>query len=181
MFAKLLEIIRRELKTILISVLITILGFLLLGLWRFFQDSTFLFTQILLVTAGLGFVIYLITFMLENRVSTLLRSRELAIIALTFTLLSFFTLNIDRSRSFFLLKWVSESSEKGITLEEIGKSQNFSIRDVEDFKQRIQEQKDSGTLKEENGQIRVTALGSAIVSVSRFIAKVVSLNGFLKG
>lgn len=180
MFAKLSEIIRRELKTILISVLITILGFLLLGLWRFFQDSTFLFTQILLVTAGLGFVIYLITVMLESRVSALLRSRELAIIVLTFTLLSFFTLNIDRSRSFFLLKWVSESSESGTTLQEISVSQNFSVKDIEDFKQRIEEQKESGTLKEENGQIRVTALGSTIVSVSRFIAKAVSLNGFLK-
>ena len=59
-------------------------------------------------------------------------------------------------------------------------SQNFSVKDIEDFKQRIQEQKESGTLKEENGQVKVTVLGSAIVSVSRFIAKAVSLNGFLK-
>jgi hypothetical protein len=181
MLSKLSVLISRELKTILISVLTTILGFLLLGLWRFFQDSTFLFTQILTVTVGLGFVIYLISFMLENRVSALLQSRELAIIVLSFTLLSFFTLNIDRSRSFFLLKWVSETSDQRTTLQEIGKSQNFSIKDMQDFKQRIQEQKESGTLKEENGQIKVTVLGSAIVAVSKFIAKVLSLNGFLKG
>ena len=181
MLSKLSVLIRRELKTILISVLITIIGLLLLGLWRFFQDSTFLFIQILTVTAGLGFVIYLISFMLENRVSAILRSRELAIIVLSFTLLSFFTLNIDRSRSFFLLKWVSESSDQRTTLQEIGISQNFSIKDMQDFKQRIQEQKESGTLKEENGQIKVTTLGSAIVAVSKFIAKVLSLNGFLKG
>ena len=180
MLSKLLVLTRREFKTVLISVLVTIFGFLLLAIWRFFQDSTFLFTQILIVTAGLGFLIYLISFMLENRVSALLRSRELAIIVLTFTLLSFFTLNIDRSRSFFLLKWVSESSESGTTLQEISASQNFSVKDIEDFKQRIEEQKESGTLKEENGQVKVTALGSAIVSVSRFIAKAVSLNGFLK-
>ena len=180
MLSKLLVLTRREFKTVLISVLVTIFGFLLLAIWRFFQDSTFLFTQILIVTAGLGFLIYLISFMLENRVSALLRSRELAIIVLTFTLLSFFTLNIDRSRSFFLLKWVSESSESGTTLQEISVSQNFSVKDIEDFKQRIEEQKESGTLKEENGQVKVTALGSAIVSVSRFIAKAVSLNGFLK-
>ena len=180
MLSKLLVLTRREFKTVLISVLVTIFGFLLLAIWRFFQDSTFLFTQILIVTAGLGFLIYLISFMLENRVSALLRSRELAIIVLTFTLLSFFTLNIDRSRSFFLLKWVSESSESGTTLQEISVSQYFSEKDIEDFKQRIEEQKESGTLKEENGQVKVTALGSAIVSVSRFIAKAVSLNGFLK-
>jgi hypothetical protein len=180
MLSKLLVLIKREFNTVLISVLVTILGFLLLGIWRFFQDSTFLFTQILIVTAGLGFLIYIITLMLENRVSAVLRSRELAIIVLTFTLLSFFTLNIDRSRSFFLLKWVSESSESGTTLQEISVSQNFSVKDIEDFKQRIQEQKESGTLKEENGQVKVTVLGSAIVTVSRFIAKAVSLNGFLK-
>jgi hypothetical protein len=119
--------------------------------------------------------------MLENRFSALLRGRELTSIVLAFTLISFVTLNVDRSRSFYLVKWVSESGDTGTTLQEISKSKNFSPEDVKDFSQRINEQKESGTLKVENGQIKVTFLGSVVVAVSRFFAKFASLEGYLKG
>ena len=173
--------LKREFRTVLVSIFVTILGFLILGFWRFFQDSTFLFLQILTVTAILGAIIYFITVMFENRLSALLRGRELTSIVVAFTLISFFTLNIDRSRSFYLIKWVSESGDTGTTLQEISKSKNFSPEDIKDFRQRINEQKESGTLKVENGQIKVTFLGSIVVSVSRFFAKFASLEGYSKG
>jgi hypothetical protein len=181
MFSKLVSVLKREFKTILVSIFVTILGFLILGFWRFFQNSTFLFLQILTVTAILGAIIYFITTMVENRFSALLRGRELTSIVVAFTLISFFTLNIDRSRSFYLIKWVSESSNSGTTLQEISKNQNFSNADIADFRQRIQEQRESGILKVENGQIRITVLGAVVVAVSKFIAKIESLDGYLKG
>jgi hypothetical protein len=181
MFSKLVSLLKREFKTVLVSILVAILGFLILGFWRFFQNSTFLFLQILIVTAILGALIYFITTIVENRFSSLLRGRELTSIVVAFTLISFFTLNIDRSRSFYLIKWVSESSNTGTTIQEISRIQNFSSADIADFRQRIQEQEESGTLKVENGRIKVTFLGSIVVSISKFIAKIESLDGYLKG
>jgi hypothetical protein len=181
MFAKLAPLAKREFKTVLISTLVTIIGFLILAFWRLFQNSTFLFTQILIVTAILGVIVYFISSILENRFSALLRGRELTSIVLAFTLISFVTLNVDRSRSFYLVKWVSESSDTGTTLQEISKSKNFSREDIKDFRQRINEQKESGTLKLENGRIKVTFLGSIVVLASRFVAKFASLQGYLKG
>jgi len=180
MFGKLAQLVKREFKTVLISTLVTIIGFLILAFWRLFQNSTFLFTQILIVTAILGVIVYLFSSVLENRFGALLRGRELTSIVFAFTLISFVTLNVDRSRSFYLIKWVSESSKTGTTLQEISESKNLSPEDIKDFRQRINEQKESGTLKVENGQIKVTFLGSIVVAISRFFAKFASLEGYLK-
>ena len=181
MSAKSTSLARREFKTLLVSLLVTFVGFLILALWRLFQNSTFLFTQILIVTVILGVLVYLFSSILESRFSAVLRGRELTSIVLAFTIISFITLNVDRSRSFYLVKWVAESSDTGTTLQEISKSKNFSPEDIKDFRQRINEQKESGTLKVENGQIKVTFLGSVVVAVSRFFAKFASLEGYLKG
>jgi hypothetical protein len=134
----------------------------------------------LIVTAILGVIVYLFSSVLENRFGALLRGRELTSIVFAFTLISFVTLNVDRSRSFYLIKWVSESSKTGTTLQEISESKNLSPEDIKDFRQRINEQKESGTLKVENGQIKVTFLGSIVVAISRFFAKFASLEGYLK-
>lgn len=181
MFTKLAPLVKREFKTVLISALVTVIGFLILAFWRLIQNSTFLFTQILVVTLILGVLVYFFSSIFESKFSTVLRGRELTSIVLAFTIISFITLNVDRSRSFYLVKWVSESSDTGTTLQEISKSKNFSPEDIKDFRQRINEQKESGTLKVENGQIKVTLLGSIVVSVSRFFAKFASLEGYLKG
>ena len=93
-------------------------------------------------------------------------------------LLSYSVLNIDRSRSFYLNKWISVSGQQGITVEHLAKKYNLSPQDFDDLVQRVGEQKESRTIVEMDGKLHLTLLGKIIVAVSSFIAQFTNLNGY---
>lgn len=172
--------IKRESTTVLVGVFFSIIAFLLLALVRHFDSSTFSFIQIILVTILLAGIIYVSSFFAKHKIFGVLHNRELAVILIVFTILSFSILNIDRSRSFYLTKWVQISGEHGTTVDEIISKYNFSTQDANDLLQRVNEQKQSGTIFESDGRLKLTAVGMFIVGVSTFIASFENLNGYPK-
>lgn len=171
-------LIKREIVTILLSLAFSLLAFLVLALIRLFDSKTFSFIQIILVTSLIGIVTYTFSFMSNGTFGKLLKNREIAITLIVFTLLSFSILNIDRSRSFYLTKWVHISQERGTTVDELVQKYDFSRQDYQDLLQRVEEQKQSGTIVESDGRLKLTSLGKIVVRISTLIAKVENLNGY---
>ena len=153
--------IRIELMNIRAGLITTFFLALLLGLWRVFDSRTFLFLQILLCC----FLLYMLLHILENRVR-IFSGRQLLSILIAFTLISFMTLNIDRSRSFFLLKWVGQyENTSGTTVEYIATKKSLSTSEVTALNQRVQEQKESIMLKGDGGKVKLTLIGRSFVKV----------------
>ncbi len=166
--------------TLALGIFFSILAFILLAAIRSFDSNTFSFIQILVVTLLIGSVVYCIPHIKKGKLSQLIVSRELAIILIVFTLLSFCILNIDRSRSFYVTKWVQLSGDKGTTLEEISTKYDLSPQDVKDISQRISEQIQSGTLILEGDRLYLSKIGKALVFVSTQISNFENLRGYPK-
>jgi hypothetical protein len=171
-------VIRRETTTIALSLCFTFIALLILAFIRFFDNSTFLFLQVLLVTLLISLIIYGLSGISSHRLKIDLRGRELAITSIVFLVLSFSVLNIDRSRSFYLIKWISISGQKGTTTTQISDKFNLSPQDSKDLTQRVKEQKESRTIVEVDGKLHLTLLGKVIVTVSSWIAQLTNLNGY---
>lgn len=169
---------RRDLITVVLSVFFSMISFLFLAIIRSFDANTFLFLQILVVTLLILLMVYGLSLAPVGRFAKSLRGRELAIALVVFMLLSYSVLNIDRSRTFYLNKWISVSGQQGITVEHLAKKYNLSPQDFDDLAQRVGEQKESRTIVEIDGRLHLTLLGKIIVAVSSFIAQLTNLNGY---
>ena len=114
-----ISIVRSELKTIISSLAGAILILLFLVIWRTFDTETFLFLQIC-ATSLFAYVALMLIRITGKR--SIFLNQELAVIAISFVIITTLTLNIDRSRSVFVLKWVNElSSSSSVKIEEIVK------------------------------------------------------------
>ena len=76
-------------------------------------------------------------------------------------------LNIDRSRSIFLLKWVESYGETGLTSKIIAHDHNLSENDYVVIVQRIGEQEQSGMLVVRDEEIFMTKIGEVFVLRSK--------------
>lgn len=165
---------RKEFEKLLSGILISALILVLLGVWRIFDEQTFLFSQIVL----LSFATYFLLLNLRTSPS-LFKGNELVSVLIAFTLISTLTLNIDRSRSVFVIKWVSTlSSTSPTTLDEIIKYKNFTASESSAIMQRLAEQEQIGMLNKSPTGYRLTFLGNCFIKVSQFLAKVLHLKGF---
>ena len=172
------SLFRREFLTILLSVIFTCIALIFLAILRQFDDVTFLFLQILFITILVAILVYGLSFIPLSRFTAVFHGRELAITLIVFTLLSFTTLNIDRSRTFYLLKWVSIAGEAGTSTTDMAKKYNFSGQDIIDIRQRVEEQTESRSIVEVDGKLKLTLLGKLIVNTSTFIANFANLSGY---
>ena len=157
---------------------VTLLLLAVLAIWRYFETNTFIFIQIIVCSIILLSVLYLLR--LSNSKFKFFNGNELLIIAISFIVVTFLLLNIDRSRSFFLLKWVDSSGSNGITVQEIQKQKNLSESDLVAVEQRIQEQSQSGFLIVRNERIYISQEGKVLVFIFRNLARVENLAGYSK-
>ena len=115
-------------------------------IWRTFDTETFLFLQI--CATSLFAYVTIMLFRITGKRSIFL-NQELAVIAISFVIITTLTLNIDRSRSVFVLKWVNElSSSSPVKIEEIVKFKDLSPLDTAVVAQRLDEQEQLGLLDE---------------------------------
>jgi hypothetical protein len=170
--------IKDETTTLVVALSVTVIGFCLLAFVRLFDPDTFLFIQILILSILLLITLYAYTAKRKGRLSVTLRGRELISVVIMFTLLSFSLLNIDRSRSVYLLKWVSVSEKTGLTSQEFIDSHANSKLDVRDLTQRVREQKSIRTISIHDDQIKLTSLGTIIVWTSNFAGSFQNLKGY---
>ena len=170
--------VKEEVLTLTVAVSITMIGFCLLALFRVFDPNTFLFIQILILSIVLLLTLYAYTAKRKNWLGVTLQGRELISIVIMFTLLSFSLLNIDRSRSVYLLKWVSVSEKSKLNPQEFIDSRANSELDVQDLTQRLSEQESIRTISIYADKIELTLLGRFIVCTSNFVSSFQNLKGY---
>lgn len=175
---KLNNFLREESIKLFMSMGVTLLLLAVLAIWRYFETNTFIFIQIIVCSIILLSLLYLLR--LSNSKFKFFNGNELLIIAISFIVVTFLLLNIDRSRSFFLLKWVDSSGSNGITVQEIQKQKNLSESDLVAVEQRIQEQDQSGFLIVRNERIYISQEGKVLVFIFRNLARVENLTGYSK-
>ena len=170
------RILRREIKSIATGIIATFLLFVFVYAFRLTSNEVFLFIQIITCS----FVLYLLLLVIGTKI-VFFQNRELLSVLIAFTIVATLLLNIDRSRSFFVLKWVSEYSKDGeIQPEQLILKKNLGYLDKKAIQKRIEEQIQSQTISiNDKGQIKLTMLGQLIVKISTFIAKLFHLKGFL--
>lgn len=168
--------IRSEIDNFIVGLFAAFVTSLFLIIWRILDRETFLFLQIIVVCI----MTYLLFFLLSNRFESF-RGREMVATLIAFTLISFTTLNIDRSRSFFLLKWVGQyESTSGVSIQEIAKMKSLTETEVSAIQQRVQEQKQSIMLTGSGANLRLTTIGRIFVKACSFLAHLFNLQGYIK-
>ena len=151
--------------------------FLLIALWRLFDPNSFLFLQILFCSVILLLILY--SLRLRKFPFKIINGNELLIVSISFILITSLLLNIDRSRSFYLLKWVESAGNYGTSITELQKLKKLSDSDLAALKQRVQEQDQSGFLFKENERIYISSQGKFLVFIFRNLAKFENLKGYL--
>jgi len=156
-------------------------SFILFCLRNFDKLRVPLFEQILLATflsAALFLLISLLikkfkVFSLDETVALLLISVLLCIVVLPLSLV-----NVDRSRSFYVLSWVENgsfySSDAGIQF----RVESTEALDVTGVEQRVKEQLDRGLIEKSNGQFHLTPSGRFMLKISNLLAQVFQLENW---
>jgi len=172
------NLVKREGITLVVALSVTLIGFCILAIVRLIDSETFLFIQILALSGLLIFSLYLFSSNFHGYLGSIVRGRELVSVLVMFTILSFSLLNIDRSRSIYLLKWISVSESSSLTPTVFINSHAQSEQDIRDLTQRLHEQEALGSVSLDSDSLNLTALGQIIVTSSYFLAKFESLDGF---
>ena len=90
-------------------------------------------------------------------------------------------LNIDRSRSYYVLSWVDKDLVKmsGASYD-LSKIHSSEKLDLVGIQQRLSEQLSRGLIEISNSDVKVTASGSFIVKLSNLLADIFKLDGWRK-
>lgn len=104
----------------------------------------------------------------------------IAITFLTFLMTSTQTiLNIDRSRSFYILQWIEESP-KGTDINDFRRQidKQLGSAEVKAFNQRLSEHVSRGIIQSEGNYLALSKVGKFIYSISNLLARLFDLNGW---
>ncbi len=177
MTLKLITFLKEEIKKILFGLLFSAVMLLFLALLRSLTVSTFLFSQIVLVSILMLILTYILSIS-HGRINRI-RGNEIYLVLFAFTIASFLLLNVDRSRSVYLLKWVDAAGAKGISSSELTSKATDNDLGTLALKQRIAEQIESGNLERVSGDyLRVTTQGKILNQISKLTAKFFNLTGY---
>lgn len=164
-----------DIKTLAAGLIASVVTLLALGAWRRIDVETFLFIQILVLT----FFLYLSLLFMSKKRFVFADARELTVVLIVFLVVTSTTLNIDRSRSFATLKWVSQMQASGpVSIEEIKIMKRLSPEETEAFEQRIAEQIQLGSLSETSEGVALSRMGTVIVWIAEKIAALCNLSGY---
>lgn len=153
---------------------------------RFFISGDLLFEQ-LTFTSVLGPTFLWVLFrFLKSRART---SKEaitsfswmtLLSIILFWSVAQFTLLNIDRSRSFFLIAWVDqekvEMTNEGYAFTKVSSPEKLNYKGMA---QRVDEQISRGILKRSNNRLELTGKGRIVLETSKFLAREYKLTGWI--
>ncbi len=165
-------------------VLPNILGLIILSSWRMISPKIDLFSQILLVSILVFFISTLLS-TLANKKDQLLQVYfkktlfvSLVMALIFYNLTTATLLNIDRSRSFYVLAWLDEDL---LRVDTEGRLINYATS-----KESINLEAISERLEEHRGRFfvtneyKLTTLGKEAVRVSHLLARIFTLEGWFK-
>lgn len=127
-------------------------------------------------------VVTIFCLVLNNLLKNIFDVSQILLIALVFFTITTSTLvNVDRSRSIYVLSWISEGrvelNNNFIGLDQVRSKEKMNIDGV---KQRINEQIERGLVTQSGNKLELNKSGLVIVLISKFVAKVFNLNGWEK-
>jgi predicted transcriptional regulator len=101
---------------------------------------------------------------------------------ISFTLLTSLALNIDRSRSVLVIKWVYQLSSHSTTnIDEIASFKNLALNEIPAIEQRLKEQSEIGLLREQSANYSLSLAGKLFVAFANFLSNILKLNGYKTG
>jgi hypothetical protein len=165
---------------VMLAIMTGYVAFILLGfaILHHFNESSLIFDQINLLS-----IIYVLVLALIILRRGVLRY-ELLVFAVISTLAlgQTFTnviLNIDRSRSFFVLSWIRyHEIDYKVDKFDVTKVRSDEKESQGAINNRIEEQITRGLVIQSKEKIELTTMGKIIVSISDQLAKIFSLNGW---
>lgn len=161
-----------------------LIGCLILALTRNFIELNFpIFEEIILASIlatliTLGFTFYLNSVGGQKNSIRLLSYVNIIGLMLSLLVLPYTLLNIDRSRSFYVLSWVDKSKvyfENGQIVLEVRSTESTDIAGVD---LRLKEQEQRGLIREENGVYKVTNIGKLTLRIANLLAKLFNLSNW---
>lgn len=178
----------RILKPLIIHLALMLGNFLLscliLILSRNFVEFDFplfeeiVFVSILASLLTLGLTVYLKKVgVLLDTIQVLSYVNVLALM-LSILVLPYALLNVDRSRSFYVLSWVDQgkvSNENSQTILEVESTEQADIAGVE---LRLKEQQQRGLIQETNGIYMITSMGKLTLGIANVLAKMFNLTNW---
>jgi hypothetical protein len=140
--------------------------------------NQFLFEQIIFVGILTGFVSLILLSWKKSKFSVTI-SEILLIVTLFVSLANFSLLNIDRSRSFYLLAWIDQSkvreSNSNLDLGMVLSSENKNVNAIQ---VRINEQVSRGLVSINGNQYYLTGLGEVYLLISNKAADMFDLENW---
>lgn len=161
-----------------------LLGCLILTITRNFIELKFpIFEEIILASIlatviTLGFTLYLKTVGSQKNSIRLLSYVNIIGLMLSLLVLPYTLLNIDRSRSFYVLSWVDQGKvyvENGQIILEVRSTESADIAGVD---LRLKEQEQRGLIREGNGVYKVTNIGKFTLRIANLLAKLFNLTNW---
>jgi hypothetical protein len=150
-----------------------LLNFLFFYILQLYFINTLIFEKITIASAIL--IVFLV-------VTNMINYERLSIILIIYIFLILFFVNIDRSKSFYVLYWIEKyeivyNSSNSTFLENIPELET-RISEF-DFSQRIQEHQIRGLVAQKGAQLKLTGAGQLILRVSEVFAKYFRLTGWV--
>ena len=150
-----------------------LLNFLFFYILQLYFINTLIFEKITIASAIL--IVFLV-------VTNMINYERLSIILIIYIFLILFFVNIDRSKSFYVLYWIEKyeivyNSSNSTFLKNIPELEN-RISEF-DFSQRIQEHRIRGLVTYDDKQLRLTRAGKAILKISEMCARYFRLTGWV--
>jgi hypothetical protein len=153
---------------------------LILLIFRFYFSDIAVFDAILISTIILLTINVLIG--LLKRESFIIDIKDM-IISLLVIYISFATVlvNVDRSRSVFVLSWVGNNLVKVDPLGyDLSLVRSYTSRDYDGIEMRLNEHVKRNLIQTNDPQVSLTNYGRALLEIFKFSAKVFNLQGFNK-
>ena len=144
---------------------------------RIISKSSLIFDQLNLCGVFIGLIFIRFRFK-TNFLKTRNFETLLMVVVMVFISQNIY-LNIDRSRSFYVLSWISKgeiiSTTKGLDLQNV---KSTEAENKSAILQRIVEQKSRGLIKKEKNTYKLTEKGNLILNFSELIGKIYDLRGW---
>ena len=174
---RLTAFLKNEAVKVLYGFLFTAIMMFLLAALRAITVDNFLFLQIVFVSVSLLFLTYF--FSRSKWSNKRICGNEIYLVLFAFTISSFLLLNVDRSRSVYLLKWVDAAGANGITSLELNSKASVNDLGKIALNQRIDEQIESGNLiRNAEGNLQTSYQGKLLNSIFKLTAKFLNLTGY---
>lgn len=178
----------RRILGVLTAILLLILAYFLLWILRRTAGSTsLLFEQITLVACSIPIIEKIILRRWCSKryhaFGTFLKQSGVALLSslVFWSSAQFLLLNIDRSRSFYVISWIAQGKidvfDHSISLDRVKSNEKLNYRAIED---RIGENSTRGLLHLKNGELKLTNLGEVVLRISNFLAPQFKLSGWFQ-